>query len=414
VPPGGGFGFLLSTDYANGVTIPGRTATGSERDYEGCYLVDGGTTTSLECTTGVTSENRTYVHIVCDERTFGEDGTPENEELKFQITGLTNPRLQDYESAFEVYTMDDQGRHIDDNKADTKFSVTMTELLPMGGVAVTMANKTNGVRTQYTIMITPSTQVHDYDVFTIEFPEELSLPDAMECGTADPELVLAVSCTNPDRPGGTVEIELTSVSENLVEGTAFRLTVDDVQNAPSTAPTSDFTSMTFSTPHGPSGSGSGVRYYLTEYRGPPSVFVSNDFAGQISCTAGGGSASGDSEDALEAYQQGSSAGASIWQSSRTAGEETENTIVFETNNPLPPSAAIVLSVPRTVARVSTNPDDCRIVISSTSYANACDFAAEGYQITYTGAFSDQDAAFRGLVELHFKTENPAVNSAELS
>ena len=245
--------------------------------------------------------------------------------------------------------MDSQLRHIDDNKADTKFSVTMTQLLPIGGVAVTMANKTNGVRTQYTIMITPSTQVHDDDVFTIEFPEELNLPDEMHCGTADPGLVLAVSCTNPDRPGGTVEIELTTVSEDLLEGTAFRLTVDDVQNAPSRAPTGDFQSITFSTPMGPSGSG--VRYYLTEYRGPPPVFVSNDSPGRIACTAGAGSASGDSEETLQAHQHAASAGASIWQSSRVAGDWSEVRIVFETNNPLPRLAAIVLDVPATVPEV---------------------------------------------------------------
>jgi hypothetical protein len=101
VPAGGAFGFLLSEDTANGVTLSEGAPS--------CYYMDGGRSGSerlLTCERGVTEEGRAFVKIICDATTFGIKGTPKGVQLMFKITGLTNPRLAGYKSYFKLYTMD--------------------------------------------------------------------------------------------------------------------------------------------------------------------------------------------------------------------------------------------------------------------------------------------------------------------
>lgn len=80
---------------------------------------------------------------------FGEDGTAKGDSFKFEIKGLTNPRLLNYVSFFSIYSVDTEGRYIDTNFSDQKFDVTMTELLGLVSVAVSAKDKRNGASTQY-------------------------------------------------------------------------------------------------------------------------------------------------------------------------------------------------------------------------------------------------------------------------
>lgn len=77
--------------------------------------------------------------------------------------------------------MDAERRYIDENKEDTQFWVKMTKLKSITSVEIDFADKRNGAITTYIIKITPSTQVHSKDIFTIDFPKELTLPFTMHC-----------------------------------------------------------------------------------------------------------------------------------------------------------------------------------------------------------------------------------------
>ena len=97
-------------------------------------------------------------------------------------------------SYFKLYTMDAEKRYIDENKEDTQFWVKMTKLKSITNVQIDFTNKTNGALSDYIIKITPSTQVHSHDVFTIDFPVELNLSFGMRCASLSPELVGDATC----------------------------------------------------------------------------------------------------------------------------------------------------------------------------------------------------------------------------
>ena len=107
-----------------------------------------------------------------------------------------------------------------------------------------MGSRVNGEISDYEIQIIPSTQVHSFAVFTIEFPPELTLPHTdVECDSLSKELVASIKCTIPS--GNTMEIILQGVSLQLLAGVPFKITVKKVRNAPSTKPTSFFQNMMF-------------------------------------------------------------------------------------------------------------------------------------------------------------------------
>jgi len=195
----------------------------------------------------MTEQNRSFVNITCDPAVFGPKGTEKGAELTFKITGLTNPRFKNYMSYFKLYTMDAEKRYIDENKDDVQFWVKMTELKSITNVEIDVQDKTNGAITTYFIKITPSTQVHSFDIFTIDFPKELMLPFGMHCGSLS-DLVGDATCIKIGER--RVEITLLDVSKELTSGIEFELEVVGVKNAPSLRPTSPFTNMMFSGRHG--------------------------------------------------------------------------------------------------------------------------------------------------------------------
>ena len=133
----------------------------------------------------------------------------------------------------------------------------MTKLKSITNVEIDVQNKTNGAITTYFIKITPSTQVHSFDVFTIDFPKELQLPFGMHCGSLS-TLIGDATCIKIGEL--KVEITLLYVSKELTSGKQFTVKVVGVKNAPSMRPTSPFTNMMFSGRHG------NLMYQLTEFR----------------------------------------------------------------------------------------------------------------------------------------------------
>jgi hypothetical protein len=97
-------------------------------------------------------------------------------------------------SYFKIYTMDSQFRYIDQNFDDEKFFVQMTKILPITSVLVKHTYKTNGAESRYIITIVPSTLIVNDDIFSITFPEEITLPSTLKCSTDNYQMILELEC----------------------------------------------------------------------------------------------------------------------------------------------------------------------------------------------------------------------------
>jgi len=117
----------------------------------------------------------------------------------------------------------------------------MTQLKSITNVEIDVEDKRNGAITNYIIKITPSTQVHNFDVFTIDFPKELVLPDpSTKCGhtiargnkemccRSLSKLVGNVPCHRANNQGQRVEITLLEVSKELKSGKVFAVMLEGV------------------------------------------------------------------------------------------------------------------------------------------------------------------------------------------
>ena len=131
VPVGGFFSILLSKNLSYGVSFSDKNVV-----EENCYLVEEGGDKGLKCVAGRTEEGRAFVNISCTENIFGDSGTAKGREVKFKIGGLTNPRTKGYEAVFKIYTMDKEYRYIDENPEDQRFSVKMTQLMPLASFSI--------------------------------------------------------------------------------------------------------------------------------------------------------------------------------------------------------------------------------------------------------------------------------------
>jgi hypothetical protein len=49
---------------------------------------------------------------------FGDTGASANQDVKFKVTGLTNPRSVNQKNYFKIYTTDDKLNYIDENQED--------------------------------------------------------------------------------------------------------------------------------------------------------------------------------------------------------------------------------------------------------------------------------------------------------
>ena len=193
MPIGGRFRIVLSEDFANGVRISSEDIV-----KQNCYIIsDSGERKGLACSPGYFRSphgHRPFVDIECTRNVFGEDGTSKGESFKFEIKGLTNPRLLNYVSYFHIFSVDTEGRYIDTNFSDQKFKVTMTELMALTSVAVDAKDKTNGATTQYTIHVVSTTLINSNDIFKIQFPAEVRIPANVTCTSGSPTVIPQLTC----------------------------------------------------------------------------------------------------------------------------------------------------------------------------------------------------------------------------
>lgn len=60
VPIGGYFSILLSQDEANGVTVTDPNTVANN-----CFIVNGGSSTGVQCVSGINDEGRNFVNVSC-------------------------------------------------------------------------------------------------------------------------------------------------------------------------------------------------------------------------------------------------------------------------------------------------------------------------------------------------------------
>lgn len=273
MPIGGQFRIVLSEDFANGVRISSEDIV-----KQNCYIISGsGERKGLACSPGYFRSRhgrRPYVDVKCTRNVFGDKGTAKGDSFKFEIKGLTNPRLLNYVSYFQIYSVDTEGRYIDTNFSDQKFEVTMTELLGLISVAVDAKDKTNGASTQYSIQIVSKTLINSNDIFKIQFPAEVRIPANVTCTSGSPTVVPRLTCKRIKEH--TLQFVLTDVlsdsnTQDLTAGVLVKLNVENVINPPSLKTSGSFSNMIFTD--------SGTGLDVSEYTKP--VTVTNLYVGQL-------------------------------------------------------------------------------------------------------------------------------------
>jgi hypothetical protein len=83
------------------------------------------------------------------------------------------------------------------------------------------------------------------------------------------------------------------------------------------------------------------------------------------------------------------------------------TLAFDTNNPLPVSSAIGISVPYKIPRVLRESSECYVLLNDVRIDDRCSFS--GRTISIIALFEAYEARFVGRIELNFKILNPADN-----
>jgi hypothetical protein len=105
----------LTQDNLNGVYLPDDSSTVKTN----CFLMLQTGDKLVECIIGTTDYlSLPYVNITCTPDMFGDAGAPANQDVKFKVTGLTNPRSVNQKNYFKIYTTDDKLNYIDENQED--------------------------------------------------------------------------------------------------------------------------------------------------------------------------------------------------------------------------------------------------------------------------------------------------------
>lgn len=99
--------------------------------------------------------------------------------------------------------------------------------------------------------------------------------------------------------------------------------------------------------------------------------------------------------------------AEIKQSSYEILEESVVQLAFDTNNPLPSKATIVVAVPQTLPKLFADVNTCYMKVNGLKLENVCIF--NDYDITFVGAFEKYSEAYTGRIQLFFKVQNPKDN-----
>jgi hypothetical protein len=83
----------------------------------------------------------------------------------------------------------------------------------------------------------------DGDIFYITFPPELQLPSSSSLSCTGEGLVKSLQCSLVNGMANRVKAKITFTSGSLDGNTKFTIKVNNVKNAPSTAPSSAFTDI---------------------------------------------------------------------------------------------------------------------------------------------------------------------------
>lgn len=104
-----------------------------------------------------------------------------------------------------------------------------------------MSNKTNGAVNRYIVSLNPSTRLFSGDVFTIQFPPSILLPDILDCSVDGGSYVLQLSCAK--LVDQQVRYTFIDVDSSHEPGTTLLINMGGVRNPISLRPTAPFDKM---------------------------------------------------------------------------------------------------------------------------------------------------------------------------
>jgi len=104
-------------------------------------------------------------------------------------------------------------------------------------MSVDADSKVNGARTTYTMTFAPNVPVEKNDKMVVRFPEQIGLPDGLVDCQGERRYINLIRCYK--RTDNMLEIQFIEVEE-MLPSNPFWVTVADVRNPYSTAPTDPF------------------------------------------------------------------------------------------------------------------------------------------------------------------------------
>ena len=120
--------------------------------------------------------------------------------------------------------------------------VSMLTLPSITSVTISPSNVINGGTGTYTVTVVPGFSMQNNDYFYITFPTETKVPTNPQC-TAGTSLSIALcTLTAPN----VLQVKLTFTTSPLSSSGTFTFAVSNVQNPPSTKPSSPFTGISVS------------------------------------------------------------------------------------------------------------------------------------------------------------------------
>ena len=149
---------------------------------------------------------------------------------------LKNPGSKQLTDSFQVVIESSAGNPID--SVTNGLSVAMDSIGQLASVLVEPDSKVNGEVTPYKFQVITNEAVSSGDKFKFDLPSEITVPMSVSCtGVTN---VSTVSCT---RNVDTIVATLTFPSGGSTGGLMYEFKLNDVENPPSTAPTSAFANI---------------------------------------------------------------------------------------------------------------------------------------------------------------------------
>jgi hypothetical protein len=238
---------------------------------------------------------------------------------------ITNPRNTYQDALFTIQSFDAKGNQIDRSPEPSDFYIRMREIGVFNYMTVDADSKINGERTTYTMTFAPNVPVEKNDKMVVKFPEQIGLPEGLINCQGEKRFINIMRCYK--RTDNTLEIQFNDV-ESMRAGDPFWVTVDDVRNPYSTAPTDPFDEVIMK---------NYASREISKYEGPD-VFVKMETVSEILV-------------------------ANLFQSTKEPAERAEYTLTFETNNPIPSDAAIEVHAPPGVS-IKRDSSACSVTTNS--------------------------------------------------